>query len=100
MGFWMDNAIAKEKDKFPHILVDCGYHKHPIARANADRLLKAMNSTKRNVEIAGFGRILVKIPPAKVNVLKRFKSITDKPGYSWTTHTYGSGDQFDVKFHS
>lgn len=83
----------------PHTLVDCGYVRHPMARANADKLLKYVG--KGNVQIAGYNRLLVHIPKTKLGILKRFRSIrTFKavPGYCDTTHTFGRGPQFDLKW--
>lgn len=97
MGFWMDNAV--EPGKF--ILVDCGYGKHPRARANADRLLKAMGTKgkRKDVEVVANWRVLVHVPRAKKNVLKRFKRISEGAGYCWTTHTYEKdGPQFALKY--
>lgn len=95
MGMWMDNAC--EPGKF--ILVDCGYVTYARARSNAGRLLKAISATKRGyIEIAGHGRLLVRVPHKKQNVLKRFKRICAGAGYCWTTHTYGKGGpQFSLK---
>jgi hypothetical protein len=98
MGMWMDNAF--EPGKF--IIVDCGYVKHTRARANADRLLKAMGINKGSrgyVEIGGFGRLLVRVPHEKKKTLKRFKRIRAGAGYCWTTHTYDkNGPQFKLKY--
>lgn len=98
MGFWMDNAMTKP---MPFLVVDCGYIRHQRSRDNADRLLKAIGinkGTRHIVAVVGFGRLVVRCPKAKVDVLKRFKRITTKPRYSWTTHIYdGDGPQFKLK---
>lgn len=95
----MDNAFAPGK----FILVDCGYVKHPRARANADRLLKALGvkGKKGYAEIVGFGRILVRVPHKKKAILERFKNIREGVSYSWTTHTYEKdGPQFAWEYAS
>lgn len=97
MNIWLDNAIREHKKEKPHVLVDCGYVNHQKARDNADLLLKHVG--KKNLSIEGFGRILIRIPPKKIDILKEFQEITEGPGYSWTTHVFErNGEQFDLKY--
>lgn len=91
--FWTENAF----DSGRHTIVDCGYVRHPAARRNADRLLRYVG--RRNLAIVGFGRVLVRVPPTKRSILRRFRSIKEEPGYCWTTHTYRPGaPQFALRY--
>lgn len=100
MQVWLENMMKPGT----HIIVDCGYVRHPNARRNAGRLFKLMGlkNTKGHCLIAGFGRLLVRIPPTKEKLLKRFKTITKRRkngrGYCDTTYVYGNGPQFDLKY--
>lgn len=95
MNFWMENA--QNKDSPPHVIVDCGYTGHKAARNNADKLLKIVS--RNNLMIPYAGRILVRIPPAKLAEIKqRFASIHNKPTYAWTQLKFVSGPQFDFKY--
>ena len=99
MGFWLERSFCKDHPEWRHTIVDCGYVKHPKARENAKRLLAAIgNKGKRNCTIAGAGRILVRVPPTKRPVLKRFRAIRRPGRYCWTTHKYGKGEQFALKY--
>ena len=81
MGFWMDNAMERGK----HILVDCGYLNHPKTREHVDQLRTLVG--KKNVEIVYVGRVLVRIPPQKLDkVLTTFPEIKEGESYSWCTH--------------
>jgi hypothetical protein len=83
MGYWMDNAMEHGK----HILVDLGYVNNPKTREHADDLAKIIS--KKNIEIVYCGRVLLRIPPAKLTqVLNNFPAINAKPHYSWCTHTW------------
>lgn len=97
MSKWMDNAISEEK---AHILVDLGYVNSAITRNNADKL-KAQGIGKRNFELAGFGRLLVSIPPSKLEKIMGLFPIVPKAvraGYAWCTHTWIEGDAADLKY--
>lgn len=49
--------------------------------------------------IVGAGRVVIRIPKAKLDVLKRFSGIKKGVCYSWTTHVYDKGGpQFDLKY--
>lgn len=81
-SFWQENAAAPGK----HALVDCGYIKEQDARDRADKILAHV--ARSNIEVAGHGRLLVRIPPAKLpGVLAAIPQI--KAGtatYCWCTH--------------
>jgi len=95
IDYWMENAFEAGK----HTLVDVGYVNAKAARDQADRLLKRVG--KKNLQIVANGRILIRIPPQKVKaILKRFRSIkpaSERPGYSWCTHTAIPAGAGDVK---
>lgn len=85
-SFWQENAAKRV-----HTLVDCGYVRDQQARDNADKILKHVG--RKNLEIAGFARIVVRIPPAKVaDVLKAIPEINEAAGYCWCTHGFGAID--------
>lgn len=100
MSFWMDNAtsaMGQQPDRatYAHTLVDCGYVQHPVARRNADRLFKLVS--KSNAEVVYAGRLLVRIPPAKVAaVLTKFPQIKPIQRYAWCSHSFGDGPQFEL----
>lgn len=83
--FWLENAATPGK----HTLVDCGYLKDQAARDRADKLLEHVS--RKNIEIAGDGRLLVRIPPTKVKtVLAAIPEIKEgAAGYCWCTHGFG-----------
>jgi len=81
MSFWLDNAMEHGK----HILVDCGYIKNPQTRENVDQLRTLVG--KKNIEIVYIGRVLVRIPPTKLEkIFSAFPEITEGESYSWCTH--------------
>ncbi len=83
MGFWTENAMEHDT----HKLVDCGYVKHPLTREHADKLLTMVG--RRNVEIVYCGRVLVRIPPRKLDkVLAAFPDIEQRQTYAWCTHCW------------
>lgn len=87
-GFWLENAAASGAPT--HTIVDCGYLNEQSARDNCDRLRGLVG--RRNVEIVGFNRILVRIPPGKVARLSEITDIVSGGGYCWTTHRFLSVD--------
>lgn len=86
MNFWIDNATEPRK----HVLVDCGYMAEQAARDRADKILKHVSP--KNIVVAGYGRLLVRIPPAKVPaVLKAIPEIKEGGAtYCWCTHGFGA----------
>ena len=83
MGFWMDNAM----EHGTHNLVDCGYVKHPLTREHADKLRTMVG--KKNIEIVYCGRVLVRIPPTKLEkVLAACPDIEQRQTYAWCTHCW------------
>lgn len=88
MSFWLENATEPRK----HVLVDCGYLKEKESRDRADKLLKHV--ARSNIVIAGFNRLLVRIPPAKLpKVLAAIPEIKAGAGtYCWCTHGWLSRD--------
>jgi hypothetical protein len=99
MGYWMENAFSMKKGEPGHVLVDLGYVSARSARDRADRLLKLVG--RKNLELAGAGRLLIRIPPPKVaRVLAAFPEITpaaERPGYCWTTHSWFDQESTDLK---
>jgi hypothetical protein len=87
-SFWMDNAISRGTPE--HTLIDLGYVRCEAAVDRAKRLREHVG--KGNFEIAGFGRLLVRVPPDKVgrilDLFPQIKPASMAPGYSWTTHTW------------
>ena len=97
--FWAENMRASTSPaELPHVLIDLGYVKHPVTRRRCDRLL-ALGLGKRNIQIVYLGRLLVRIPPAKVNVvLRACPGIRRKITYSWTTHSWIPKGADDLKY--
>lgn len=102
--YWMENAMslgsmAKEPRVAAHTLIDLGYFNAKPARDRADQLLNMVS--RKCLQIAGFGRLLVRIPPTKVGaVLAAFPGIkpaTKTSGYSWCTHTWFDPESTDLK---
>lgn len=105
MGYWMDNAMADGKGEPAHILLDMGYVNAPEVVERAERLIAVIGSKykgKKNGEIAGFGRLLIRIPPLKLaEAMANFPEIkprSEQPGYSWTTHTWLVGEAANIKY--
>ena len=91
-NWWLENA-AVQQGPLPHVLIDFGYVKDESARMNADRVLAVLG--KANLQLVGFGRIVIRVPPTKVTrVLEQFPEIHEGDGYRWTTHRFGDGRQF------
>ena len=82
MSFWQENAIEPHK----HALVDCGYLNDKTARDRADKILAHVSRT--NIEVAGFNRLLVRLPPTKLTkVLAAIPQIKKGAAtYCWCTH--------------
>jgi len=93
MSAWMENAMEPGK----HTLLDLGYVKNPKTREHGDRLFELLS--KRNLEIVGYGRVLVRIPATKLkSILDRFPEIIEGAGYAWTTHKWPYDGWADVKW--
>lgn len=91
VDWWMENAFASHaKEPLPHMLIDLGYVKEQAARDRADLILKIVS--KRNLQIAGCGRLLLHVPPRQVDaVLAAFSEVkpaAERPGYCWCSHTW------------
>lgn len=84
MNFWIDNATEPRQ----HTLVDCGYLNDKAARDRADKILKHVS--RKNIVVGGHGRLMVRIPPAKVPVvLKAVSQIKEGAAtYCWCTHGF------------
>ena len=84
--YWIENAADPGK----HTLLDLGYVKSPVARRRADQLCTVVG--RRNLQVVGAGRLLIRIPPTKITrVLREFPQIkpaTVARGYCWVTHTW------------
>lgn len=99
LGFWMENAFSTPPNYSPtppnwkpaHILLDVGYLRDPAAQ---ERLLAVIacvgksHKRRRNAEIAGFGRVLIRIPEDKLPILlQQYPEIQEGGGYVWVTHS-------------
>ncbi len=82
-SYWEENATQRV-----HTLVDCGYLNDQQSRDNADKVLKHVS--RRNMELAGFRRIVIRIPPMKLaSVLKAVPEIKEGAAeYCWCTHGF------------
>jgi hypothetical protein len=93
MSKWLENAMERGKN----FLLDLGYVNNPITRKHGDELFSIIS--KRNLEIVSYGRVLVNIPPTKLNViLSKFAAIKEGEGYSWTTHKWPYEGWNDIKW--
>lgn len=96
MSYWMENAMKRGK----HNLLDLGYVNSQTARDRADLIFKIIS--KANLEIAGFSRLLIRIPKAKLEKVlaahPAIKLATEQPGYSWCTHTWIDTETTDMKY--
>jgi len=95
MSYWMDNAVEPGK----YILVDLGYVTSQATRGNADKLRQYVG--RRNFELAAYGRLLVRVPPSKLQLclsLFPIKTSEEHAGYCWCTHTWIEGDSGDLKY--
>jgi hypothetical protein len=99
--WWLENAPCGRADFVPpHTLVDLGYVGAQPARDRADRVLEVVG--RKNLQLAGNGRIVVRIPPKKVAaVLDAFPDIRpagERPGYCWCTHSWLCPESGDIRY--
>lgn len=85
--WWGENAPGRDRG---HTLVDLGYVNSQDARDRCDTL-RDFGIGRQNVQIGGFNRLLIRIPPTKVSkVMAAFPAIEPNedgdPVYCWTTH--------------
>ena len=89
----MDNAMEHGK----HILLDLGYVGNEITRNHCDSITELIS--KKNIEIVYCGRVLVRIPPAKLKmIIEKFPEIEERQTYSWCTHVWPYEDMSNLKY--
>lgn len=55
--------------------------------------------SKKNVEIVYCGRVLVRIPPSKVNtIMEKFPEIEERQTYAWCTHVWPYEDMSNLEY--
>ncbi|MBE3134792.1 MAG: hypothetical protein IMZ55_15085 [Acidobacteria bacterium] len=91
-NYWLDNAAClagNPKGKAAHFLLDLGYVKCDESRDRCDQIMATCRIGRTNIELAGFGRLLLRIPPKKLAaVLAAFPDIQEGAAYCWTTHKW------------
>lgn len=93
MSYWLENAPHSESKDYPHILLDLGYVESQATRDRADKIMAAMRIGRKNLELAANNRLLMRLPPAKVQAtLEHFPEIKPGPGYCWTSFHWLSED--------
>ena len=82
--YWNDNGLEPGK----HTLIDLGY----VDDKSMDKVEKLLPFIKkRNFQVVGFNRLVVRIPPEKVSqIINQFpiKTSKERKGYIWCTHTW------------
>ena len=88
--FWRLVEMEKREDI---LVVDCGYLKEQAARERVD-MLRAAGIGRENIQLGGFHRLLVRIPPRKAaQMLTRFPIVAGKTYYGSTHHWLGLSAQ-------
>src|SRR5262245_52621591 len=110
MSFWLENAMAEPPSysptpsgsKPPHLLLDVGYWRDPGARERAEAVIACIGKShkrRKNGEVVGFGRILIRIPAEKLAaLLQQHSAIQEGGGYCWTTHSWLPDGAGNVKY--
>lgn len=99
-NWWLENAgevAGKPGATPPHLLLDLGYVNAKKSRDRADKVMKIVS--RKNLQIAGFGRILIRIPPTLLDkVLTKFPEIKKGDCYCWCTHSWLDKETTDLKY--